>query len=147
MVLEGEWQQERELARRIETWRVELGQKLSSEIFLTAARYALFSARWIARDGVRHLHAMTTRELLCGWMLRKLCGITLSVTLEEKSPHLPELRGRQARRGVRWRAHPGDGFASETRPSLAGPLSRHKHGRAIEPEWLVHLEKWGASPK
>ncbi|MEA3209729.1 MAG: hypothetical protein QOE70_2786 [Chthoniobacter sp.] len=147
MVLEGEWQQEREFARRIEVWRQDLGQKLSSEFFLQQARYALFLRRWIARDGVRHVHAMTSRELLCGWMLRKLCGITLSVTIEEKNPYLPssvivQLAAECA--GVRLS---GEDLHDELTAQFkaAGQfLLRHRHGRAIEPEWLGKLRQWGS---
>ncbi len=147
MVLEGEWQQERELARQMETWRVDLGQKLPTDLFLQQARHALFLRRWIERDGVRHLHAMSSRELLCGWMLRKLTGVTSSVTLEEKSPHLPEsvaLKLAADCIGVRLL---GDSFATELNQP-AQTIVRHKHGRAIEPEWLALLQKWAApTPK
>lgn len=146
MVLEGEWQQERDLARRIEVWRQELGQKLSSEFFLQQARYALFLRRWIVRDDVRHLHAMTSRELLCGWMLRKLCGVTLSASIEEKGGHLPnsvvgQLAGECA--GLRVAS---EEMYEELAPTFKGRvLIRHKHGRAIEPDWLAKLKNWGAA--
>ena len=147
MVLEGEWQQERELARQIETWRVELGQKLSSELFLQTARYALYLRQWIARDKVRHVHALSSRELLWGWMLRRLCALSLSVSLEEKSPHLPEsviLALARSSVGVRVA---GRGFSAENfnaGSSDKGPtVVHHKHGRALEKEWIVQLRDWG----
>ncbi len=145
MVLEGEWQQEREVARRIEVWRQDLGQKLSSEFFLQQARHALFLRRWIERDGVRHLHAMSSRELLCGWMLRKLCGVTLSASIEEKNPHLPgsvitQLATECA--GLRL-------GSSELHKELAPEFKKdgrflllHKHGRAVEPEFISRLAAW-----
>jgi glycosyltransferase involved in cell wall biosynthesis len=145
MVLEGEWQQERELARRVEVWRQDLGQKLSSEFFLQQARYALFLRRWIERDGVRHLHAMTSRELLCGWMLRKLCGVTLSASIEEKSPHLAgsviaQLAGECA--GLRLSS---EELHKELAPSFKADgrfLLLHKHGRTVEPEFISRLAAW-----
>jgi hypothetical protein len=145
MVLEGEWQQEREMARRIEVWRLDLGQKLSSEFFLQQARYALFLRRWIERDGVRHLHAMTSRELLCGWMLRKLCGITLSASIEEKNPHLPgsvivQLAAECA--GLRLSSAE---MHKELAPQFKGDgrfLLHHKHGRTVEPEFISRLAAW-----
>lgn len=145
MVLEGEWQQERELARRIEVWRQDLGQKLSSEFFLQQARYALFLRRWIERDGIRHLHAMTTRELLCGWILHKLCGVTLSATLEEKSPHLASSIVVQLAPDCAGLRVAGDELHNELAPLFKGRvLLRHKHGRAIEPEFLARLKGWGS---
>ena len=150
MVLEGEWQQERDFARRIETWRSDLGPKLSSEFFLQQARHALYLRRWLARDGVRHLHAMTSRELLCAWMLRKLTGITVSATIEEK-PFLsltaierlaPDCTGLRV-----W-----DDALHESLLPLFIPAGRvllhHRHGRAIEPEFISRLKSWAsANPK
>jgi glycosyltransferase involved in cell wall biosynthesis len=86
MVQEGEWQQERALARQMETWRVELGEKISSESFLHSARQALALRELVAEAGIRHLHALSPRELLTGWVLRRLCSLSLSVTLEGKGP-------------------------------------------------------------
>jgi hypothetical protein len=146
MVLEGEWQQERDLARRIEVWRQDLGQKISSEFFLQQARYALFLRRWIARDGVRHIHAMTSRELLCGWMLRKLCGVTLSASIEEKGGHLPNSVVAQLAEECAGLRVANDDLHDELAPSFGDrTLIRHKHGRAIEPDWLAKLKHWGAA--
>lgn len=85
MVLEGEWQQERELARQMETWRAELGQKLSSELFLTHARYALYLRQWIKREGIQKVHASSDAELLVAWLLNRLCGVKISATLRAKT--------------------------------------------------------------
>jgi hypothetical protein len=145
MVLEGEWQQERELARRIEVWRQDLGQKLSSEFFLQQARYALFLRRWIERDGVRHLHAMTSRELLCGWMLRKLCGITLSASIEEKNAHLPASVISHLSRECAGLRLSNEELHKELAPQFKSDgrfLLLHKHGRAVEPEFISRLAAW-----
>jgi glycosyltransferase involved in cell wall biosynthesis len=145
MVLEGEWQQERELARRMEVWRADLGQKLSSEFFLQQARHALFLRCWIERDGVRHLHAMTSRELLCGWLLRKLCGVTLSASIEEKNPHLPgSVIVQLVEECAGLRLSNAD-LHKELAPRFkAGGrfLLLHKHGRAVEPEFISRLAAW-----
>jgi hypothetical protein len=146
MVLEGEWQQDREAARQIETWRVDLGQKLVTEFFLQQARYALYLRRWIERDGVRHVHAMSTRELLCGWMLQRLCGVTLSTSIEEKSPFLPEsvitklLPSCVGVRVIGDSPKVSGVAANATHPPL---FVRHKQGRGLEPAWLAHLAQWG----
>lgn len=86
MVQEGEWLQERALARQMETWRVELGEKISSEDFLRSARQALSLRGQVREMGIRHLHALSAKELLTGWILRRLCSLSLSVTLEGKGP-------------------------------------------------------------
>jgi hypothetical protein len=145
MVLEGEWQQERETARRIEVWRQDLGQKISSEFFLQQARYALFLRRWIERDGVRHVHAMTSRELLCGWMLRKLCGVTLSASIEDKNPHLPGSVIAQLAEECAGIRLTSEELHEKLAPSFGSSgrfLLRHKQGRAIEPEFISRLAAW-----
>lgn len=150
MVLEGEWQQERELARQIETWRVELGQKLSSETFLRAARHALYLHRSLRRDGVRHLHALGPRELLTGWILHRLCGVTLSVTLESKTHGLGDaVLGRLLRDCIGIRCGFDETACAQwlgSVPSRAKPFTlRHKPGRPVEREWLEKLARWGAA--
>lgn len=147
MVLEGEWQQERELARQMETWRVDLGQKLSSETFLRHARYALFLRRSLVRDGIRHLHVLTANELLVGWMLRRLCGVTLSASVEEESAELPgsvlvklarEFTGlRTPRRDIAWA---GELAKSPNAPFIS--TAKGKRGLPLDPEWLAKLTEW-----
>jgi glycosyltransferase involved in cell wall biosynthesis len=81
MVLEGEWQQERHFARRIETLRSELGQKISTEFFLQHARYALYLRRICEREKLPQLHALDSGALLCAWILHRLAGIKMSADL------------------------------------------------------------------
>jgi len=57
---------------------------LSTEEFLRQARYALYLRNCMVRDQVRHVHAMGACELLAAWLLRRLTGVTISATLEEK---------------------------------------------------------------
>jgi hypothetical protein len=148
MVLEGEWQQERELARQMETWRVELGQKLSSEVFLREARHALYLRRAIARDGVRHVHAPGPAELLTGWILRRLCGVTLSVTLEKKETGLGDtLLGRMLRDCVGVRCGFDEAVCEKW---LNGQPSRpvvvpFKPGRAVEAPWGEQMQRWASA--
>jgi glycosyltransferase involved in cell wall biosynthesis len=147
MVLEGEWQQERGLARRIETWRVELGQKLSSEHFLQSAREALYLRRWIARYGIRHVHVTSSRELLCVWLLNRLCGVSYSVTVEPGESFLPrsvviKLAGEAI--SVRIPSEEVATEFSKANPSAArASFHRYKPGRSLEPEWLTQFATWG----
>jgi hypothetical protein len=150
MVLEAEWQQERELARRLETNRAELGQKLSSEYFLQQARRAVVLRRWIVRDGVRHLHATSPAELLCGWLLHRLCGVTLSVSVGEKTePLAGSILARLAREcaGVRLTAAQPEWLTElqklPGKPEVA--MHRVKRGKDMGAEWLAHLAAWGVS--
>jgi len=145
MVLEAEWLQERETARRIEVWRQDLGQKLSSELFLQQARYALFLRRWIERDGVRHLHAMTSRELLCGWILQQLTGVTLSASIEDKATALPGSVIAQLAADCAGLRTGNSELYEKLAPEFKTSgrfLLLHKHGRSIEPEFISRLAAW-----
>lgn len=149
MVIEGEWQQERGLARQIETWRGEFGQKLASETFLQHARYALYLRHAIKRDSIRHLHAASSRELLVAWILHKLCGVTISVSLEEKAifPAVVLTRILRDSKGVRIASQkiadtldltPGKGKEKSHQPMVL----IQKTARAFEKEWIEKLGSW-----
>lgn len=147
MVLEGLWRQERDLAHQMETWRIDFTPDLASEWFLQQARYAMAMKDWIQRDGIRHLHAFSTAELLWGWMLHKLTGVSLSFTYEEKSRHLPksvilDMAGQCT--GVRFSKAPQLAAASSVHPtSSAFFLLGNRRGRLIEKEWLSFLSNAG----
>jgi glycosyltransferase involved in cell wall biosynthesis len=144
MVLEGEWQQEREAARRMETWRTDLGGKLSSEYFLQQARHALYLRRWLTRDGVRHLHAVSSRELLCAWMLHRLGGVTVSATVEEKPWLAPAVIERLAPDLTALRVCDA-ALHKSLLPLFTTPgrvLLHHRHGRTLEPDFLARLKAW-----
>jgi hypothetical protein len=148
MVLEGEWQQERAFARQMETWRVELGQKLSSQLFLQTAREALYLRKWIARDRIRHLHAPSSRELLCAWLLHRLSGVTYSVTVGAGESFLPRsivAKLASSALGIRVATEDLATEFSRINPSAdPGILERYKPGRALTPEWLRKLSHWSA---
>jgi hypothetical protein len=74
--------------------------------------------------------------------------MTLSATIEDKGTYLPssviaQLSAECA--GVRLA---NEELHDELAPQFKGRvLLRHKHGRAIEPEWLAKLKHWGAVVK
>jgi glycosyltransferase involved in cell wall biosynthesis len=145
MVLEGEWRQESEFAHRIETVRVEFTPDLSSEWFLQQARYALYMRDWIARDAIKHLHAMTTAELVWGWMLHQWTGVTLSVTIEDKGKILPKsamIQLIEACSGVRFEKAKTISDAASAHPNANSLyLLVHRLSRPLEDEWLEYLAK------
>ncbi|MHA3771044.1 glycosyltransferase [Verrucomicrobiota bacterium sgz303538] len=146
MVVEGEWQQERELARQVETWRILLGQALSSELFLQHARYAIFLRRWVIRHGVRHVHALSARELLTGWILRRLCGVTLSATIDEHTEFSSSVFAKLASDCVGLRITPSaPEWVAKCDKAPGTPwllTSKSKRGQSLEPEWLGKLNEW-----
>lgn len=91
MVMEAEWQEQRELARQIELWRNHLS--IDGDEYLAQARWALQLRKLVASEGIRHLHVAAAEALPCGWIVRRLCGITLSATVEANTPRpLKELQ-------------------------------------------------------
>jgi glycosyltransferase involved in cell wall biosynthesis len=148
MVVEGEWQQQKDLRHRVETWRAELGSKLATEDYLRCARYALAIRPWIKRDGVRHIHAASSREALTAWILRKLTGVTISATVEEKSAIHPSILCEMAPEFGGFRIagkRSDDPFAGtgNKRPFTVA----QKSGRNFEPEWMDMLRRWATPPK
>ncbi|MEO7317792.1 MAG: glycosyltransferase family 4 protein, partial [Chthoniobacteraceae bacterium] len=149
MVLEGEWRQEADLAHQLETLRIQFTPDLSSEWFLQQARYALYMRSWIVRDGIKHLHAMSTAELVWGWMLHRLTGVTLSVTIEDKGGKLPKSAMLELIRecnGVRFEKAKQISDAASTHPNTdALYLLIHRASRPLEKEWLDLLAKASAT--
>ncbi len=147
MIVEAEWQQQKDLRHRIETWRGDLGSKLSTEEYLRQARYALTIRPWIARDGVSHVHAASSREIIAAWILKRLTGITISATIEEKSiipaSILCELAPDFA--GFRIAGKRSDDPLANTGPARPFTVAQ-RSGRNFEPEWLEALRRWSRQP-
>ena len=84
VVLEAEWAEGSPTVAEIEGWRGELGPDLTRQIFLEQGQNALYLRRMMERWGVRHVHAGSSRALLCAWILKRMLGaITLSASLED----------------------------------------------------------------
>ncbi len=88
MAIEAEWQANRTLAHELEDERANQKHRAPAAEFLRQARYAVALRKLIEQQNVSHLHATSSRSLLCGVMLKKLLGVTLSATIEE-NPELP----------------------------------------------------------
>ena len=87
MVLEGDWQRDRALARDLERWRNET--LIEADEYLAQARWVPWLRQQLAAANVRHLHIAGSGGLPAGWMLQKLTGISLSSTLEAHPPRPP----------------------------------------------------------
>jgi hypothetical protein len=84
MVIEAEWQSNRALARELEAERANQEHRVSSQLFLEQARFALALRKTPLERKITHVHATSTRVLLCALMLRKLLGVTVSATIESE---------------------------------------------------------------
>ena len=78
------------------------------------------------------------------WLLRRLCGVTFSATLEDK-PHLHDdvlARIAEEAAGFRTsseRVHTALAAHFQNKPA---PHFAQRAGRAFEPEWLAKLREW-----
>jgi hypothetical protein len=85
MVLEAEWRTNPALAQQLEEDRAQQSSRAPGAILLRQARFALALQKLIQEKNVSHLHATSSRALVCALMLKKLLGLTVSATIEPRS--------------------------------------------------------------
>ena len=88
MVLEAEWRANPVLTQTLEEERAQQTNRVPSGIFLQQARFALVLQKLLRGKKV-HVHAASSRALVCALMLKKLLNITVSATIEAR-PELPQ---------------------------------------------------------
>jgi len=86
MVIEAEWRANPELAQKLEEERAREEPRVPGRTFLRQARFALVLNR--LQKNVSHVHATSSRALLCALILKKILNITVSATIEAR-PSLP----------------------------------------------------------
>ncbi len=82
MAIEAEWQVNRNLAQALENDRANEEHRAPADIFLQQARFAIALRKLVSEKNVSHLHATSSRALICGLMLKKMLRLSLSVTIE-----------------------------------------------------------------
>ena len=87
MVLEAEWRANRAQAQSLEEERAQQRNRVSGGVFLRQARFALALQRLLRDKDVAHVHATSSRALVCALILKKLLDVTVSATIEAR----PEL--------------------------------------------------------
>ena len=87
-VIEAEWQANRETGYELEDERANEKHRAPAAMFLQQARYAVVLRRLLKERNIAHVHATSTRMLLCAVMLKKLLGVTISASVEAR-PELP----------------------------------------------------------
>jgi glycosyltransferase involved in cell wall biosynthesis len=85
MVLEAEWRTTPALAQQLEEDRAQQSSRAPGAIFLRQARFALVLRKLIQEKNISHVHATSSRALVCAMMLKKLLGVTVSATIEPRS--------------------------------------------------------------
>jgi hypothetical protein len=85
MVLEAEWRTNSALAQQLEENRAQQSSRAPGAIFFRQGRFALVLRKLIQEKHVSHVHATSSRALVCALMLKKLVGVTVSATIEPRS--------------------------------------------------------------
>ena len=85
MALEAEWRTNPALAQQLEEDRAQQSSRVPGAIFLRQARFALVLRKSIQEKHISHIHATSSRALVCALMLKKLLGVTVSATIEPRS--------------------------------------------------------------
>ncbi|HEY4271627.1 MAG TPA: glycosyltransferase family 4 protein [Candidatus Udaeobacter sp.] len=85
MVLEAEWRANRALGQKLEEGRAQQSSRAPDTIFLRQARFALVLRKLLQEQNVSHVHATSSRALVCALMLKKLSDVTVSATIEARS--------------------------------------------------------------
>jgi len=85
MVLEAEWRTSPALTQQLEEDRAQQSSRVPGAIFLRQARFALVLRKLIQNKHMSHIHATSSRALVCALMLKKLLGVTVSATIEPRS--------------------------------------------------------------
>jgi glycosyltransferase involved in cell wall biosynthesis len=87
VVIEAEWRANPALAQKLEEERAQQNTRPPGGIFLRQARFALALQRLLREKNVSHVHATSSRALVCALMLREFLDVTVSATIEPR----PEL--------------------------------------------------------
>ena len=89
MVIEAEWRANRALAQQLEEGRASKKEHAPGGIFLRQAHFALVLRKFILEKKISHLHATSSRALVCALILQELVDLTISATIEPR-PELSE---------------------------------------------------------
>jgi len=89
MVMEAEWRTNPALTQKLEEQRAQEAERVPEAIFLRQARFALVLRRLLLEKNVSHIHATTSRALVCALILQEFVDVTVSTTIERR-PELPQ---------------------------------------------------------
>ena len=163
MAIEAEWQANRKLVLALEDDRANETARAPVDIFLRQARFAITLRRMFAEKNISHVHATNSRALICGVLLKKLLGVTLSASIEAKPPVSREVIENALRHAVGGRianrklsAHLGDPFVFDRAGSnrvwvrslrWLKPVSRIDLTRRARfwQEWADLLDRWSSA--
>ena len=149
MAIEAQWQADRALGYKLEDDRAHQKHRASAALYLQQARYAVALRALLKERPIRHVHATSSRALLCAVMLKKLFGVTVSATIEPE-PAIPVrvIRaalaecdgGRVSDPGLK--AHLGSSFLSESSKLFRTVRLDLRGQTRLWQEWTALLKQW-----
>jgi hypothetical protein len=152
MVIEAEWRGNPVLAQKLEEERAQRENRPPSAIFLRQARFALVLRTLLSRKNISHIHATSSRALVCALLLKQLLEVTVSATIEPQ-PKLSQawirdalskcVGGRVSDRRIR--ADLDGRFLAEPKPRRwRGPFApgRTRIRQRFFRQWRNQLETW-----
>jgi len=166
MVIEAEWRANQAVAQKLEEDRAQRSVRAPSAIFLRQARFALALTKLLREKNVSHVHATSSRSLVCALILKKLLNVTVSATIEAR-PALPRewiqnalsecvggrLRDRQLDRGgsflvdkTTFRSAPQRALGLVSQRSGID-LTRLRRGTRFWQQWAETLMRWNRSDR
>jgi hypothetical protein len=89
IVLEAEWRANPALAQKLEEERAQQSTRPPGGIFLRQAHFALALQKLLREKKVSHVHATSSRALVCALMLKEFLNVTVSATIEPRA-ELPQ---------------------------------------------------------
>jgi glycosyltransferase involved in cell wall biosynthesis len=84
MVIEAEWRANSTLAQKLEEERAREEPRAPGGIFLREARFALALRKRLSEKKILHVHATSSRALVCALVLREIANLTASATIEPR---------------------------------------------------------------
>jgi glycosyltransferase involved in cell wall biosynthesis len=88
MVIDAEWRASPVIAQKLEEERAREEPRAPGGIFLREARFALALRKPLLEKKISHVHATSSRALVCALVLRQIANVTVSATIEPR-PELP----------------------------------------------------------
>jgi glycosyltransferase involved in cell wall biosynthesis len=89
MVIEAEWRANPALAQKLEERRAQKEPRPRGGVFLRQARFALTLRSPLLEKKISHVHATSSRALVCALILQEIANVTVSATIEPR-PELPQ---------------------------------------------------------
>ena len=149
MVIEAEWRANPALAQKLEEVRAQQESRSPSAIFLRQARFALELRRLLVERKISHVHATTSRALVCALILQKIAGVTVSATIEPRLELPRDWINAALPRCVGGRVHDHKLFEAQNGSFMLDKTGRfHLTGRTkFWQQWSELLLRWSCSDR